>query len=325
MRSFICGVLAIVSLSLTLAVPHNVSAAKGKFPSRTITWLVNANPGGGFDLHSRAVARVMREKLGVNIIVKNVPGAGGTISWNLLWAAKPDGYTVGIVNLPGGIISELFRTTQYRLRGFTWIGRISAAPYVWAVGKQYPFRSLKDFQNAKEVLIPNSGVGATSWVNAALTAATMKFKPKFISGYRGAPAANMAVVRGEGEARPLGLDSPGQMAFVKDGSMVPLWVYLKKRDPNYPDVPTVGELGYPKLAVLAANRVVAAPPGVPKDRLAILINAFKEAIEDPKTQEAFKGMKAKTSPIYGKAWLPEMEVMFELIEENAEVFRKALK
>ncbi len=323
-RRYCFAVLA--GLFLVVAGAQGSLAAKDdKFPSKAITWLINASPGGGFDLHSRAVARVMRKKLGVNIIIRNVPGAGGIISWNLLSAARPDGYTIGIVNLPGAIVSELFKETQYKLKEFSWVGRISAAPYVWASGKQYNLRTLKDFQQAKEVLITESGYGTTGWVNAALTAATMKFKPKFIMGYGGAPASNMAIVRGEGHARALGLDSPGQMAYINDGKMTPTWVYLKKRDPRYPDVPTVGELGFPQLNVLAANRVVAAPPKMPKDRMAVLIKAFRAAIEDPETQAAFKGMRAKTAPIYGDDWLPEMQTMFELIEGNAEVFKKALK
>ncbi|MCY4489601.1 MAG: tripartite tricarboxylate transporter substrate binding protein [Deltaproteobacteria bacterium] len=323
MRRYCLAVFA--AAFLVVATAQGSMAAADEYPKKTITWLINALPGGGFDLHSRAVARVMRKKLGVNIIVRNVPGAGGVISWNLLSAAKPDGYTIGIVNLPGAVISQLFRETQYRLREFSWVGRISAAPYVWAVGKQYPFRKLKDFQQADEVLIPNSGVGSTAWVNAVLTSATMKFKSRLISGYGGAPAATLGVVKGEGHARPLGLDSPGQMAYVKDGSLVPTWVYLKKRDPNYPDVPTVGEIGFPQLSVLAANRVVAAPPKMPKDRMAVLIKAFRAALEDPETEKAFKSMKAKTAPIYGDKWLPEMETMFELIQANAEIFKKALK
>ncbi len=323
-RRYSLAVLA--AAFLVLAVAHSSMAAKeDKFPSKTITWLINAAPGGGFDLHSRAVARVMRKKLGVNIIIRNVPGAGGIISWNLLSAAKPDGYTIGIVNLPGAIVSQLFKETQYKLREFTWVGRISAAPYIYAAGKQHGLRTLEDFQKAKEVLITESGYGTTGWVNSALTAATMKFKPKFIMGYAGAPASNMAIVRGEGHARALGLDSPGQMAFIKDGSMVPTWVYLEKRDPRYPDVPTVGELGFPQLSVLAANRVVAAPPKTPKDRMAVLIKAFRESIEDPETQAAFQSMRAKTAPVYGDDWLPVMETMFKLIQDNADVFKKALK
>ena len=323
-RRYSLAVLA--ALFLVVATGQNSLAAKeDKYPSKTITWLINAAPGGGFDLHSRAVARVMRKKLGVNIIIRNVPGAGGIISWNLLSAAKPDGYTIGIVNLPGAIVSQLFKETQYKLREFSWIGRISAAPYIYAAGKQHGLRTLEDFQKAKEVLITESGYGTTGWVNSALTAATMGFKPKFIMGYAGAPASNMAIVRGEGHARALGLDSPGQMAFVKDGSMVPTWVYLDKRDPRHPDVPTVGELGFPQLSVLAANRVVAAPPKMPKDRMAVLIEAFRASIEDPETQAAFKSMRAKTAGVYGDDWLPVMETMFKLIQDNAAVFKKALK
>ncbi len=321
-----CIFAVFTAVFLVLAAAHGSFAAKeDKYPNKTITWLINAAPGGGFDLHSRAVARVMRKKLGVNIIIRNVPGAGGIISWNLLSAAKPDGYTIGIVNLPGAIVSQLFKETQYKLREFSWIGRISAAPYIYAAGKQHGLRTLEDFQKAKEVLITESGYGTTGWVNSALTAATMKFKPKFIMGYAGAPASNMAIVRGEGHARALGLDSPGQMAFIKDGSMVPTWVYLDKRDPRHPDVPTVGELGFPQLSVLAANRVVAAPPKMPKDRMAVLIKAFRASIEDPETQAAFKSMRAKTAGVYGDDWLPVMETMFTLIKDNADVFKKALK
>lgn len=328
MQSAMIKALAIAVLALVVSMlPPQATADEEKFPSRTITWLVNASPGGGFDLHSRAVARSMRRILGVPIIVKNVPGAGGNISWNLLWASKPDGYTVGIVNIPGAIVSQLYGKPkpQYDLTKFTWLGRISAAHYIWAVGEKTPFRNLEDLQKAKEVLITDAGVGNTSWVTSALTASTMDFKPRFILGYGGAPAANMGIVRGEGEARPLGLDSPGQMRFVREGLMRPLWVYLKDRDPAYPDVPTVGELGYPVLTPLASHRVVAAPPGLPADRFAVLEKAFAEAVQDPETQEAFEKMKAKTSLATGSDWREMLDGLFTLIQENKQVFQTYLK
>ena len=116
MRRYFLAVVA--GLFLVLAASQTSLAAKDdKYPSKTITWLINAAPGGGFDLHSRAVARVMRKKLGVNIIIRNVPGAGGVISWNLLTVAKPDGYTIGIVNLPGAIVSQLFKEDAVQAQG----------------------------------------------------------------------------------------------------------------------------------------------------------------------------------------------------------------
>lgn len=321
-RTFIKAVL-FTALVLLVIGPANVAA---EFPEKTITWLVPYAPGGGFDLHSRAIVPGMRKQLGVNIILRNTPGAGGNIGWNLLWKAKRDGYTLGIVNIPGAIVSELYGKPkpQYKLKEFSWIGQISASPYMFAVGANTPFRTLEDLQKAKEVLITGTGVGGTSWVAEALSASVMKFKEKFILGYPGAPAANMAITRGEGHGRAIGMDSPGQMAFVKDGSLRPMWVYLNKRSPDYPDVPTVGELGFPKLRVMASHRVVAAPPGTPPAVVAKLRSAFMAATKDPEVQKNFKKMKAKMEPLVGEEWSNELNEFFDLIRDNGEVFRKAI-
>jgi len=319
--------LAALMFAFCLATLHAQAAEEEKFPNKTITWTVNASPGGGFDLHSRAVARSMRKILGVPIIIKNIPGAGGIISWNLLSESKPDGYTIGIVNIPGAIVSQLFGKPkpQYDLKTFSWIGRISASPYMWAVGAKTPYKSLEDMRKAKEFLITESGVGGTAWVVDALTASTMAFNPKFILGYGGAPAANMGIVRGEGDGRALGMDSPGQMRFVHEGLMRPFWIYADKRDPDFPNVQTVREMGYPSLAALASHRVVAAPPGTPAARLAILQRAFIQAVKSADTQEAFKKMDAKTSLLTGPDWVPVMNDLFDLMRENQAGFTKYLK
>ena len=311
---------------LTVGLSSPVGA-EDKYPSRTITWLIPYGPAGGFDLHSRAMIVGMKKALGVNIIIRNRPGAGGTIAWNLTWAAKPDGYTISTVNIPGAIINELFQDPkpQYKLKEFSWIGQISAAPYMFAVGAQTPFKTLQDVQRAKEFLITGSGVGGTEWITATLTGKLMKFNYKQVLGYPSAPASNMAIVKGEGHGRPLGLDSPGQMAFVHDGTMRPMWVYLEKRDPDFPDVPTVGELGFPSLTVLAAHRVVTAPPGMPKDRLAKLQKAFDAAIKDPEVLDRFKKMKARVDPVVGEEWNKMLNDFYGLINDNDAVFKAALK
>jgi len=316
-------VMSIVALAFVL--PQSALSAD-KFPSKTITWLIPYGPAGGFDLHSRAMSIGMKKVLGVNIIIRNRPGAGGNISWNLAWAAKPDGYTIATVNIPGAIVSELFGDPKpvYKLKKFSWLGQISSGPYVWASGTKTPYRTLKDFQNAKEVLLTGTGVGATGWITNLLTANVMKFKPKFILGYASAPAANMGIVRGEGDARALGLDSPGQMRFIQDGDMRANWVYLDKRDPRYPDVPTVGELGFPQLSVLASHRVVTAPPGTPKDRLSILQNAFQMALKDPEVLARFKKMKARVDPVVGQDWVKMLNDFYGLIDEYGPVFKEAL-
>lgn len=326
MLSKVVGIVAFLAV-FGIAMPAHHALAADKYPSKTITWLIPYAPAGGFDLHSRALSIGIKKALGVNVILRNRPGAGGTIAWNLTWTAKPDGYTISTVNVPGAIVAELFNSPKpaFKLREFDWLGQISAGPYVWAVGTKTPFHSLKDMQDAKEVLVTGTGVGATGWVTNFLSANVMKFNAKYILGYPGAVAANMGVVRGEGHGRALGLDSPGQMRFVEDGDMRPLWVYLDQRDPRYPDVPTVGELGYPQLSVLASHRVVTAPPGVPKDRLAILQRAFDTALKDPEVLDRFKKMKAKVEPVVGQEWVTMLNGFYDLIEEYGDEFRGMLQ
>lgn len=318
---------ALVSAVLWIAAPADVALAQDKYPSKTITWLIPYGPGGGFDLHSRAMVPGLKKALGVNIIIRNQPGAGGNIAWNLTWASKPDGYTISTVNIPGAIVSELFNEPKphYRLKEFSWIGQISAGPYVFAVGTKTPFHKPEDLREAKEVLVTGTGVGGTAWVTEVLTAAVMKFNHRFVLGYPSAPASNMGIVRGEGHGRALGLDSPGQMRFVHEGDMRALWVYLDERSPEFPNVPTVGELGHPELTVLASHRVVTAPPGMPKDRLEILQKAFNAATKDPDVLARFAQMKAKIEPVVGQEWVDMLNGFYDLIKDNAEIVKKSLK
>jgi tripartite-type tricarboxylate transporter receptor subunit TctC len=171
--------------------PHSALASFPDDPHKAITWLVGSQPGGGFDVHSRVVAQGLRKYLGVPVIIKNMPGAGGVIAWNTLWASKPDGYTVAIVNIPGAIVSELFSKPkpQYRLRELSWIGRISSGPYIWGVGANTPYRTLKDLQQAKDVVIADQSTSATSWLVHALTTQVMGIPARITLGYPSAPAS----------------------------------------------------------------------------------------------------------------------------------------
>ncbi len=174
-RSVIFFLTQLVVMPLAASAPNLIAvpvAAAEDFPSKSISWLVPYAPGGGFDLHSRAVVRGLKKRLGVSVIIKNVPGAGGNIGWNLLWKAKPDGHTLAIVNIPGAIVSELYGKPKprYRLRKFSRVGRISAAPYIWAAGAKTLYRALEDLQKAKEVLIAGVGVGGTAWATAPAAA-----------------------------------------------------------------------------------------------------------------------------------------------------------
>src|SRR6478672_7362851 len=68
---------------------------------RQLRWLVPFPPGGGYDIYSRMIQPFYQEKLGANVVVENMPGAGGTVCANTLSKSKPDGLTLGFFNAPG--------------------------------------------------------------------------------------------------------------------------------------------------------------------------------------------------------------------------------
>ena len=91
----------VVALCSICLVPLRVGAAG--FPERDITFIIPNQVGGGFDAYVRAIAPVMEKYLPnkVNVVPLNVPAGGGAKGVNQLYRARPDGYTIGILNVPG--------------------------------------------------------------------------------------------------------------------------------------------------------------------------------------------------------------------------------
>ena len=93
------GAIAIALSAAAFLVGANASAQT--FPSRPINLIVMAPAGGATDVGARIVASIAEKSLGQPIVVLNRAGAGGQIAWTELAAAKPDGYTIGYVVMPG--------------------------------------------------------------------------------------------------------------------------------------------------------------------------------------------------------------------------------
>ena len=107
-----------VLAAATCGMPERGIAAG--FPDRDITFIIPNQVGGGFDAYVRAIAPVMEKYLPnkVNIVPLNVPAGGGAKGVNQLYRARPDGYTIGILNIPGLFILQA-RGGGYDLNKFT--------------------------------------------------------------------------------------------------------------------------------------------------------------------------------------------------------------
>src|SRR5262249_1693771 len=107
-----------------LMLPQVAKAAPA-FPNKNIQFVIPYAPGGGFDVYVRVIAPVMEKYLPnkVNIVPINVPSGGGSRGVAQLYRAKPDGYTIGILNIPGMfILQQQQGAGAYDLAKFSWIG-----------------------------------------------------------------------------------------------------------------------------------------------------------------------------------------------------------
>ena len=136
------GILAF--LTAGFCVVGTAHAQDKSFPTKPITLNVNFSPGGGTDYEARVMAKLLPQFLDVPVIVKNVPGGGGTIGASLVYRAKPDGYTLLISTMPHFLVlPEMMPGTevQYSVDKFEWLAKAAGNPLVLVVSAKSPMRS----------------------------------------------------------------------------------------------------------------------------------------------------------------------------------------
>ncbi|MFQ5539788.1 MAG: Bug family tripartite tricarboxylate transporter substrate binding protein [Candidatus Binatia bacterium] len=120
-----------IGLVIFLLMP---AGGKAEFPEKNINLIVTFSPGGGFDAIARAVGRSMKKFLpkGVNIVVKNVTGAGGVTGTVFTYRAKPDGYTVAHLYADGMLGLQMLKGVKkagYDMNKFTYAALVGGEPF----------------------------------------------------------------------------------------------------------------------------------------------------------------------------------------------------
>ena len=229
------------------------------YPTKDITFIVTYKAGGGFDLIARILAPYLEKSLPkkVNVVVKNVAGAGGTVGSIELYDAKADGYTIGLLDADTLAVAQVTGKMDKRdVRKMTWLGRAAEAPFMALTGSGSPFKTAADIKG-KTVRV---GVTALEIIPAtavlkALGATTVK-----TTVFDGAPEATQAAMRGDLDMVFTTFPTLLKNLQGSDGKLVALFVASDKRRPEVPNVPTVKELGGDlPAALLGVDRLIAAP------------------------------------------------------------------
>ena len=174
------------------------------FPERDITFIIPNQVGGGFDAYVRAIAPAMEKYLPnkVNIVPLNIPAGGGAKGVNQLYRARPDGYTIGILNIPGLFVLQA-RGGGYDLNKFTWLAGLGRDPYGLAVPWNSPIKSIADLQAlsaTRPVKFTTTGPDGTAYGVTMIATELLGIKLQLITGYKGSSEYVAAAVRGDGDA-----------------------------------------------------------------------------------------------------------------------------
>ena len=259
-----------------------VAPARAEFPSKNIDLVIPYEPGGGFDLYARAVAAFMPKYLGgdVKILPRNIPGGAAVKGLTNLFHAPQDGYTFGIVPLPGGLQPQLIgQRVEYDLDQLTWLGVVNIAVYNLVVAKNSPYKSLNDFLagNPRIPFIATTGTNDDAMIKIVMS--VLHAKAKYLSSFRGAPETQLAVIRGEADAALSITETvAGNLA---SGDLRQLVWFQRKAAAGAPaNVPSADDIGHPELANIGLYRVFAAPPGLDSAVRDKLASALQQTLQD---------------------------------------------
>lgn len=272
--------MAVISLVLT-ACSRDDGDSETSFPENDIRLIIQANPGGGSDLSSRALANELEGILDVNVIPENMPGAAGALAMEYVADQDPNGYVIGF----GPVEIAMLNTTQgadVLPDNYDLLGQIMLAPGVIAVSANSDIETLQDLVDQAEqgaVTVANSGAGSI-WEAATLGLGAQtgtEFTPVAYDG--GAPAV-AAAASGETVASVSGLGE----ALAQEGAVRILAVFHDERHPNAPEVPTAEE-AIGEAVIFGGWGGIYAPAGLPDNVRDRLESAIAEAVESEGYQE----------------------------------------
>ena len=302
--------MTIKSLSLlvlgTLLAAFTTAPAMAQadfYNGKTITYIVATSPGGGYDTYGRLVAKYMEKHLpGSTIIVKNVPGAGHIVGANQLYAARPDGLTIGTFNT-GLIYAQILQRegVQYDLRKMSFIGKAAADPRMFMVGTKTDIENYGDLKGlAEPIKVAVSGVGSGAYNDTKMLADVLGLRLELVPGFSG-NEGEMSILRGE-VAGTLGSRS-SLTPFVENGFGRFIFQVGGAGDlPQAKDLTSDAD-GQSIVALITSQaelaRLTAAPPGVPAERMATLVAAYRAALTDPALLADAKRIDIPIEPLFG--------------------------
>jgi tripartite-type tricarboxylate transporter receptor subunit TctC len=312
MRVRLIGSLSAACAMVGAALSTPAAAGEGFYAGKTLEILVSSGVGAdSYDALSRLVARHIGRHLpgGPNVIVQNMPGAGGILAANQLYAVAPrDGTVIGMLDES---ISEdqLFKVPALKadVTRMNWIGRIISNNAVLVAWHSAAVKKIDDAY-ADPLIVCSTG--SASQLRWTMLRRLLGLKLKLVTGYKGTGDGLVAMERGEVEAlsMPWTVFRVIRADWLRDRKVNVLLQTGLDRAAELPAVPRLVDLARTdeERQVLQlfsqpekVGRSLTAPPGLPPQRVAELRSAFTATLNDPAFLADAARMRIDLSPLPG--------------------------
>ena len=273
-------------LALGLAIAVGPLARAADWPTRPVRIVAPSTPGGAADLFGRLMADHLGEILKERFYVDNRAGGGGLIGAQIAARAEPDGYTFVTSSIAYHAIAPAASPNPGfdPIRDFTHIAYIGGPPTVFVAGPALHVGSLAELAaraRAETIDFVSPGVGTLGHLMVEEFARQAGIKLQHIP-HKCAAQAMLDIIAGN---VPFGsMTWSSAVGQIRAGKVIPLAVSSKGRVPEFPDVPTLAELGYPDL-VANTWYALSGPAGVPDDIVRKLNRAVAQILELPDVRQ----------------------------------------
>ena len=273
------------------------AASAQNFPDRPIKMVLGFAAGGPTDVIARYVAKDMGEILKQNVLVENRTGASGNIATDFVGSAAPDGYTLlftAHTHLVNPILMDKLRFDP--IKDFAPITEVCILPLLLLTNAQSPLNSVQDMVQAakaapSEVSYASAGVGSSGHLGGALFEMLSSTKMTHVP-FRG--NANAIVEVMAGRVTTVFYPMIGVAEMVKQKQVKVLASGTPRRHPDFPNVPTMAEAGYPGFVDTVPWLGVMAPAGTPAPIVEKLAAAIHQSLNKPETRDRLKDLGAIT-------------------------------
>lgn len=321
MRQRLCCAIVAVVIGIVGTTPAYAAWPK----DAPIEVVVGFAPGGTTDVMVRLLAPYIARQLGDNasLIVVNRPGASGEIAVSQVKRAKPDGYTVGIVNLPGYFFVPMYRKASYSTSDLTLVARVVSDPTVMVVRKDSKQTDFKQVI-AQLKTSPGSLSAGHNGIGTNGHLAMMRLEK----------AANVVMnaipYNGSAQQKTALAGNQLDIAFLAasevpdpDNEATPMRLlaqFSKTKVARLSSVPTTYDLGFP--VEMTAERGFAAPKGLAPQLLARLQKAIEAAMKDPDYIKAARNDAPFLAYLGGTEWNRQLDLDRKTYEEIARTVLK---